>query len=141
MKLFGKKVFELGSGTVTRYTIIEIRWLFSIYVHRIDTEFQDRFHTHAFNALAFLFKGGYVEEVQDGIGGGKTWLRTVKRGFRYIPRMYNHKILKAAPGTTTLLLAGPYSELWTEETDDWVRLITKGSKEVIRFKKHTQCKT
>ena len=129
------KRFTLGEGNVDRYTLIEFRKLFSIYFHFIDTKFQDRFHTHAFNAIGWTVSGGYNEDVMDNVNGNKTHTKYIGTGFRYIPKMYNHKILDAKPNTMTILFTGPYNELWTEETDSWVKLITKGNKEIVRFNK------
>lgn len=128
------KRFELGTGHVTRYTILEIRCLFSVYIHEISTQCQDRFHTHAFGAIGWTFKGGYVEEQKDGIGPGHP-TRIVKiKGIRRIPRLMNHKLLRALPNTHTLLITGRYHHLWTEEGDDWIKLITKHQTELIKIK-------
>ena len=128
------KRFELGSGHVTRYTIIEIRWLVSIYIHEISTNCQDRFHTHAFNAIDWTFKGGYLEEQKSGIGKGHP-IKVVKiRGVRFIPKLLNHRLLKALPNTHTLLITGRYHHLWTEEGEDWVKLITSHQVELVKFK-------
>ena len=39
-----RKIFELGTGRVIRYTLFECKWLFSVYFHSIETICQDRFH-------------------------------------------------------------------------------------------------
>jgi hypothetical protein len=129
------KRFTLGKGHVDRYTLIEIRNLFSIYFHFIDTKYQDRLHTHAFNAVGWTVTGGYDEEVQEDVNGGEKYLKRINKGIRYIPKMYNHRILQSEPNTMTILFTGPYNELWTEETDTYVKLITKGNKEIGRFEK------
>jgi hypothetical protein len=79
--------------------------------------------------------GGYDEEVQTDINGGRKYLKRINKGIRYIPKMYNHRILQSEPNTMTILFTGPYNELWTEESDDWVKLITKGNIEIGRFTK------
>lgn len=127
------KEFYLGDGVVRRYTLIEIRKLFSIYLHEIDTKCQDRFHTHAFNAIGWTYIGGYLEEELPHVnhpGPGK--IKKIS-GIRFIPRLCNHKLLRALPNTHTLLITGPYHELWTEEDEDWIRLLTKGGRELGRF--------
>ena len=130
-----KKIFTLGKGSVTRYTLIEIKWLFSIYFHFIDTDFQDRFHTHAFNAIGWTISGGYFEEVMNGIGNTSTYTSYIK-GLRYIPKLLNHKILKAEENTCTILFTGPYSSIWTEETEDWIRIIKSGQIELFKIDKN-----
>lgn len=129
------KEFYLGRGVVRRYTIIEIRWLFSIYIHEISTQAQDRFHTHAFNAIGFTPIGGYLEDQLSHINSSEKPKRVKVYGVRWIPRKMNHKLLRALPNTHTILLTGPYSHLWTEEEGDWVKLITTHQVEVGRFKR------
>lgn len=130
-KILPSKKFELGEGSVTRYTIIEIKWLFSIYLHSIETYCQDRFHTHAFNAHIFILRGGYRDEIKLGIGKDKpTYFQEFIAGdYRYVARETNHKLMSAKPGTVSLLFTGPYSSIWTEETnDDVLRILTRGRK-------------
>lgn len=127
IKILPSKKFHLGKGVVTRYTLIEIRNLFSIYFHHIETLDQDRFHTHAFNAHVWILSGGYIDEIKDGIGPDKkTVIRKYKKGdYRYIPREMNHRLKEAEEGTISLLITGPYSTIWTEETDDGIlRILT-----------------
>lgn len=133
-KFLPNKVFRLGTGEIIRYKLIEIKWLFSIYFHQIKTFEQDRFHTHAFNACVFIIKGGYEDEIKYGLGKDKPTVKVKFKAFRfrYIPRLLNHKILQAEPGTVSVLFTGPYSHLWTEETDKGVlRILTTGSKSIL----------
>ena len=131
------KTFRYGKGCVIRYTFFECKWLCSIYLHCIKTETQDRFHTHAFNALAFILTGGYKEAQKDGIGrdASVTEHSFVAPTVRYIPRLLNHQLLQAQPDTITVLVTSPWSHLWTEETVDGshVRLLTHGYREVMRW--------
>lgn len=127
------KEFPLGEGIVRRYTIIEIRWLFSVYIHEISTLCQDRFHTHAFNAVGITYLGGYTEEQLPCVNHpGPGAVRRIS-GVRFIPRMMNHRLMRAEPHTHTLLITGPYSGLWTEEDSDWVRVLTTHQVELGRF--------
>jgi len=112
------KVFQLGQGQVTRYTLMEFRHFFSVYFHHIDTQAQDRFHTHAFNSYAWVLSGGYTDVTRDGI---KHEYRA--GDLRYIPREFNHKLTKALPDTLTLLVTGPYAGIWTEELDNGTLLV------------------
>lgn len=136
-KILPQKKFELGKGMVIRYTLIEIKWLFSIYFHQIKTFEQDRFHTHAFNAHVFILRGGYKDEIKDGVGiGVKSKIVEFKAGnYRYIPRLLNHKLLKAKENTVSLLITSSYSNLWTEETDEGIlRILTKGRTPIYEIK-------
>ena len=137
LQFLPSKKFELGYGHVTRYTLIEIKWLFSIYIHHIATFGQDRFHTHAFNAVVYCLSGSYTDIIKDGIGLNKnTHINKFTEGsWRYIPRSMNHKIVNAENDTISLLLTGPYSNLWTEELDDETfRLLTNGRIPVYEIK-------
>lgn len=129
---------SLGKGHLHRCCLIECKQFFSIYGHVFNTIEQDRFHTHAFNAIAILIKGGYEEEVigSDGL------VRKVKigPGIRYIPRSYNHRLLKSEPNTLSLLFAGPWYSTWTEENDQYIRTLTWGRKELSREMKPTYLK-
>lgn len=114
--MFNKRRISLGEGFVDRWTLFENKRFGGVYFHSWNTIRQDRFHTHAFNGWAWLISGGYEEEemVNDQI-----FLKSIKPGIRYIPKEYNHRILKSQPHTYSLLVAGPWSKTWTEETDKW----------------------
>jgi len=130
-RILPKKKFVFGKGCVTRYTLLEIRWLCSVYFHHVETFEQDRFHTHAFNALALIIRGGYEECVKLGVGPNKPiYFKSYKAGdLRWIPRELNHKLLEAKPDSVSMLFTGPYSTIWTEELDNGdVKVITKGQK-------------
>jgi hypothetical protein len=130
--MFNKVRVALGQGYLDRYTILEIKWLFSIYFHVFNTVEQDRFHTHAFGAWAFLIRGGYEEEF---IVSGQIRKKQVRPGMRFIPKAYNHRLLKSEPNTLSILFAGPWSSTWTEENDRFVRTLTWGRKEINRTTK------
>ena len=119
---------------VTRYTLFECKWLFSIYIHHIESGTQSCFHTHAFNAVAIILHGGYSESQKRRMG---RWAPTTHHVFqaptiRLIPRLMNHKFLSALPHTVSLLITGPYADMWTEETEVEFRLITSGHREIFR---------
>jgi hypothetical protein len=123
------KVFKLGDGDVVRYHLFEHKRLFSIYIHHIAANAQDRFHTHAFDALIYCINGGYVDEIKENIGD-KDVAKTVdvKKGlWRVVPKLMNHRLTKAQEDTYTLLLVGPWTNLWTEEFNDGrIDLLTNG---------------
>ena len=126
--MFKKQRIQLGVGYVDKYTILEIKWLFSIYVHVWNTIEQDRFHTHAFNAWVFLIKGRYWEEVINN--WGTPYGYDVKRGIRYIPREYNHRILKSEPNSVSVAFAGPWEKTWTETfMNGTIRTLSLGRKQ------------
>lgn len=121
--LFRKKRVELGDGHIMAYTIFEHKYLFSIVVYHWKTIKQNRFHSHAFPAVAFLLKGGYDEEVYtpNGVKQKKVdqWLKP-----RVLPRNYTHRILQAEPKTWTIVFTGPWIKYWYEyfeDTQTWVK--------------------
>jgi hypothetical protein len=122
MIFFNKKIVELGNGPVIVYTLFEFKKFGGILFHNFKTIEQDRYHDHAFSAIAFLLWGGYEEEqlipYTDLEGRPAAiikynivnqWLKP-----RWIPRKYMHRILKAQPNTWTVLFFGPWKATWRE---------------------------
>ena len=108
-----KKDILLGDQNVSEITVLEWKKLFSIklfHFHKTEGS-QDRFHTHAFNALSFLLKGNYTEEVLDG----KKVLRLPRNRSKiiFIPKGQFHRITKSE-GCRTLLITGPWDAEWSE---------------------------
>lgn len=118
-----KKRVELGDGYIIAYTIFEHKYLFSIILYHWKTIRQNRFHSHAFPAVAFLLRGEYKEEVYRR---GEIIQKTVNQWLkpRYLPRNYTHRILEAKPKTWTVVFTGPWIKHWYEYFDDtkiWVK--------------------
>lgn len=135
MILFRKKRVELGDGHINAYTIFEHKKLFSIIIYHWKTIRQNRFHSHAFAALAFLLKGSYTEE---RIVNGKVEKNVIKDILkpRYLPRNYTHRILEAKPKTWTIVFTGPWIKHWYEyfqDTKTWIKYAW-GRKVIAKFK-------
>ena len=129
MILFKKKRVELGEGFVTQYTVFEHKkfggiWFYNWeHVGGVDGEGQCRFHTHAFNSIAFTLRGSYDQEVINEEGIHR---HTVKKLFRprFLPRHYTHRVINAEPKTMTCVIFGRWSEFWYEYFEDsktWVK--------------------
>lgn len=131
---FRKKRVELGDGHIIQYTLFESKKNFGIILYHWKTIKQNRFHSHAFPAYAFLLSGSYTEEViENGVIVQKTVDNRFKR--RYIPQNYIHRILKAEPRTWTLVFTGKWSEFWYEyfpQYKSW-RKYSWGRKKVDEF--------
>lgn len=125
--MFHKVRISLGEGYLDRYTIFEFKRFSSLYVHCFNTIAQDRFHSHAFWGLAFVLYGGYYEEWKNSTG---TYCKWIGPGIRWIPREYNHRLLKSKPNTISVLITGPWAKFWTEEKDGIVRTLGWGRKVV-----------
>lgn len=123
IKMFQKKRVELGDGHIIQYCIFECKYLFSIILYNWKTIKQNRFHSHAFSAIAFLLSGAYEQEVYKN-GQIRTekvnnWLTP-----RYLPKNYTHRIMKAESRTWTIVFTGPWMKYWYEwfeDTNTWVK--------------------
>ena len=115
LTLFKKNRFEFGDQHVQQYVIFECKYLFSIIIFYFEKSSgsQDRYHTHAFNALSFKLFGEYTEFelLNEDDGEFKKNRRTLF--FKYFPRDSYHKIGESS-GCVTLLISGPWNKTWKE---------------------------
>jgi len=128
--LFSLNKFEFGEQHVTQFILFECKYLFSIiffYFHK-SNKCQDRFHTHAFNAISILLFGNYVEEfLKDGIITNSNRNRS---RILFIPRDKFHRITKSN-GCLTMLISGRWKPTWMEYingevvTYNWNRRLNK----------------
>ena len=110
--------FKFGQQEVSQFVIFECKWLFSIiifYFHKCE-ESQDRFHTHAFNALSFKLFGEYDEHILDNELTGDYHIERRKSIIKYFPRDSYHRIANS-DGCCTLLLSGRWKKYWKEYID------------------------
>lgn len=111
--IFKKKKINLGEQPVTEWTLLEYKKWFSIklfHFHKTEGK-QDRFHTHAFNAVSILLSGEYIEEVVKD-----KYVHILKRSrkrFLFIPENEYHRITKSS-GCWTLLVTGPWGDQFKE---------------------------
>lgn len=113
MVIWKRKKIDLGEQSVTELTILEWKRFFSIKLfnfHKTDGK-QDRFHTHAFNAVSILISGDYTEEVVQGSAIVKA--KRSRSRFLYIPKGVYHRITKSE-GCLTLLITGPWGDEFKE---------------------------
>lgn len=107
--------FEFGEQIVSQFVVLECKWLFSIiifYFHKSEGS-QDRFHTHAFNALSFKLFGKYEEHLLDSEESGEYHTEERTQIFKYFPRDSYHRISKST-GCATILISGPWNLEWKE---------------------------
>ena len=107
--------FSFGDQIVSQVVLFEWKLLGSIiifYFHKSKGS-QDRFHTHAFNALSFKVFGEYEEHIliNESTGEFKALKRT--QFFKYFPRDSYHRIAKSN-GCMTVLFSGPWKKEWKE---------------------------
>lgn len=109
---------------IVRWRLIQTPW-FGIYLHFIHREDLDRHpHDHPWTFWSFVLRGGYEEEYCPDARTSKTierifshpntfnFLALVKRRFHKFPLRAAHRIIFVAPGTITLVLAGPKVRDW-----------------------------
>lgn len=109
-------VFNFGEQKVSQFIIFECKYLFSIiffYFYKSNS-CQDRFHTHAFNAISIRIFGDYIEEfLLDEVNYKVDSAKRSRSRFLYIPRDSYHRITKSN-GCLTLLLSGKWKKTWKE---------------------------
>ena len=107
--------FTFGKQVVTQFVLFEFKPLGSIiffYFHK-SGESQDRFHTHAFNAISFKFFGEYDEHILNDEITGEYEIHRRTQFFKYFPRDSYHRIANSN-GCMTMLLSGPWKKHWKE---------------------------
>lgn len=137
MVFMKRKRIDLGNQSVTELTILEWKKLFSIklfHFHETDGS-QDRFHTHAFNAVSILLHGDYVEEIVDD-SYNILQLKRSRRRLLFIPRDQYHRITRST-GCRTLLITGPWGKEFKELRD----IGDHGYQEVVCGNKRTDLRT
>lgn len=120
----------LGQGYLWKLTIFEWKSFLSLYFHIFNTVEQDRFHTHAFDGIAVVLRGGYIEEQM--LPDGTIVRHRIGVGIRRIPKKYNHRLLRSRRDSMSLLLAGPWAKTWTEENSSFRRTLGWGHVELSR---------
>ena len=127
MKLFHKAKDGGAESTVTGYWLCEFKNLFSIVLLKFEDGSRDAYHTHAFDSLNWILKGGVLERMFDGA------LREHVPSLKPVVTLREtfHKVV--SQGTTWVFsLRGPWSKTWfeyDEKTDELYRL-THGRKRV-----------
>jgi hypothetical protein len=119
MKLF--KVAKDGGpeSHTTGLFVLELKRLFSIVFLHFEDGSRDAYHTHAFNAISWIFKGKLVEHELDGTV--KTYRPSL------IPiittRDTFHKVVSEGD-TWAFTLRGPWLKKWREYIPSDKRFIT-----------------
>ncbi len=121
--------FEFGDQIVSQFVVFELKWIGSIiffYFHK-STKSQDRFHTHAFNALSIKFFGEYDEHILTSEETGEYYIQRRTSIFKWFPRDSYHRIANSK-GCLTMLISGPWEKTWKEYIDGKVIYYTWGRK-------------
>ena len=114
--IFTLNKFNFGDRVIYQFVVFECKFLFSlIFFYFVKTEkIQDRYHTHAFNAISFKLFGSYDEHVllDEKTGENITTKRT--QFLKYFPRDSYHLIGRSEKGCLTFLISGPWKPTWKE---------------------------
>lgn len=134
MKLLFKAKDGGEESTVTGYWLIEAKGLFSVCVLKFDGASREAFHTHAFNCISWVLKGGLTETFIDGTvrRHRPSWLpfKTSRSDF--------HKVDSDEGITWLVTFRGPWSGMWREfipKTGEFLTL-SKGRRIVNRSRSY-----
>lgn len=111
-------------STVTGFFFIAMKPLFTVVLLRFDGESREAFHTHAFNCISWVVKGGLIEEMRDG--RVHTYLPSI---FPFLTtRKDYHKVHSMTSRSWVLSIRGPWNDRWLEylEGEDRERTLTHG---------------
>lgn len=130
------KAITFGQFTAKQFVLFEHKRLFSIIFFYFKGDgWQDRWHTHAFNAISFKLFGSYLEDSlhhsRYRLVSGPLWfipepdpesefVSVIKKRtelIKYFPRDSFHK-LGHSNGCMTMLLSGPWKPQWVEVHDN-----------------------
>lgn len=107
---FKKIIF--GDLIANQFVLFEHKKLFGLLFFYFKGGSQDRFHTHAFNALSIKLFGNYMEGILDEKTKQITY-ESRNSVFKYFPRDRYHSI-NHSDGCLTFLIQGPWKKYWKE---------------------------
>lgn len=117
MRLFGCEIFSykpivFGDLVAKQLVVFEHKRLFGLLFFYFKGSKQDRFHTHAFNAISIKIFGTYVEGILDPVTKEARYVPRT-RVIKYFPRDSYHNI-NDSTGCLTFLIQGPWKRTWKE---------------------------
>lgn len=116
------KPIVFGELAAHQFVVFEHKKLFGLIFFYFKGGEQDRFHTHAFNALSIKLFGSYTEGILDSQTRSVSYVKR-DRMFKYFPRDSYHSI-NNSEGCLTLLIQGPWKETWKEYKDGKEQVLT-----------------
>lgn len=136
------KPIIFGDLVAKQFVLFEHKRLFGIIFFYFKGKAQDRFHTHAFNALSVKLFGKYTEGVLEYDKGRfpEVVAKFIPRTqiFKYFPRDCYHSI-NESNGCMTMLIQGPWKKTWKEckleKTDLYMKYpLCEGTKKIVEEK-------
>ena len=133
MRLFGCEICSykpiiFGDLVAKQFVLFEHKKLFGIIFFYFKGARQDRFHTHAFNAISFKLWGTYVEGIFNPDTKEVKFVQRYKT-IKYFPRDSYYSI-NYSDGCCTILFQGPWKETW-KEFKDGKETILRWHREII----------
>jgi len=121
MKFFKKMKDGGPESTSTGYWLVEIKSLFSIVLLRFDGRSREAFHTHAFNCISWVLRGGLRETMFNGMSSTKILYHlpsfipfiTRRTDFHKVDS-YNEYRNDENLVSWVLSFRGPWSDHWKE---------------------------
>ena len=113
---FHYQEFLFGELLAKKFTLFEHKKLFGLIFFYFKGGKQDRYHTHAFNALSIKLFGSYDEYVYEPYYYGNTGrilIEPRKTVFKWFPKDRYHSI-NNSNGCLTFLIQGPWKGGWYE---------------------------
>lgn len=126
-EIFSYKPIKFGDLVAKQFVVFEHKRLFGILFFYFKGAYQDRFHTHAFNAMSFKLFGTYIEGILDD--NFKISYINRDKVFKYFPRDCYHSI-NDSKGCLTLLIQGPWRKTWKEYKNGKEVVLTWHRKEI-----------
>lgn len=123
MRIFTKAKDGGPNSPVDAYFLIECKKLFSIAILKFNKGAREAYHTHAFDAYTWFICGELLE--QDINGSLYLYARSLMP--KFTPKNKNHRVI-ADKTSWCLTIRGPWSDTWTEDTDEKTTTLTHGQK-------------
>jgi hypothetical protein len=121
-EILSYKPIIFGELIAKQFVLFEHKKLFGILFFYFRGGEQDRFHTHAFNALSFKLFGSYTEGIFDP-ETKEVRYEERRKVFKYFPRDSYHSINNSS-GCLTVLFQGPWRKTWKEYKDGVESVLT-----------------
>ena len=113
MKLFCKAKDGGLESKVTGYWLIESKKFFSIVLLKFDEGSREAYHTHAFDAISWVFKGQLMEHSITNNEDKTTFFNPSIMPI-ITPRSKFHRVFGTSKTTWALSFRGPWIDEWKE---------------------------
>lgn len=124
MKILQKAKDGGPESTVWAYILIEIKSLFSIMLLKFEDGTRESFHSHAFNAISWLFKGTLLEVRIDH--GNKENTKFIPSLKPILTSRENTHMVFSFGNSWVLTFRGPWNKTWKEIENNTVKTLTHG---------------